>query len=164
MATGDVKQFYGTSNQTITLTFTSLASSATAGRQSTYVDNATNKFLDALCSVVLDMANSGSAANDKAIYIYAYGTSDGGSNYSGGCTGSDAIYTDTDPSQLGRPVCVVPALANSVVYKATFNIAQAFGGVLPERWGIVVRNYSGIALDATGSSANYQGIYGNVAA
>ena len=37
-------------------------------------------------------------------------------------------------------------------------VAQAFGGVMPRRWGIVVHNRAFLAFDTTGCSASYTGI------
>lgn len=160
MAAGDTRIAYGTSNQSITITLNSLASSATAGRASTYVDNATNKFIDAICTITIDLP-AGTPANDRAVYVYVYGTADGGTTYTGRVTGTDAAYTDTDPSQFGMPVAVVPALATGGVYSRTFSVAQAFGGILPERWGLFVRNFSGLTLDSSGNSVHYQGVINN---
>jgi hypothetical protein len=38
------------------------------------------------------------------------------------------------------------------------SVAQAFGGSLPTKWGIVIVNRSNVALDTTGNSAAYQGV------
>lgn len=153
----DIKNKYGTSNQTITITLNALASSATAGRASTAVDNTSNVFLDALVSIHIDFPNS-APANDKAIYVYVYGSANGGTNYSGGITGTDAAYTMDDPTVL-RLVGVIPIpTQNKVYYAGPFSIAAAFGGVLPDRWGIYIRNYAGQTLGSTNNAAYYQGV------
>lgn len=156
-----VKLVYGTSTA-ITITLNSLATSATAGRESTAVDNSSNLYLDALVTIILDIA-TGTIANDKAAYVWAYGSEDG-TNYSGNVTGSDAAITLDDPTPL-KLVQVIPmptAGTSDKIYKAVFSIGQAFGGVLPRKWGIVVRNYCGINLAASGNSASYSGIYETV--
>lgn len=158
----DVKTAYGTSNQAITITLNSLASSATAGRESTAVDNTTNKFRDALVSILATLA-TGTPADSKALFVYAYGTADGGSNYSDVVTGSDAAITLTDPPNV-RLIGVINTPTGSASYVGgPFSVAAAFGGVLPDHWGIVVRNHSGVALETTGNSAHYQGVYDTVA-
>jgi hypothetical protein len=45
------------------------------------------------------------------------------------------------------------------------SVAAAFGGVLPERWGIIVENKTGGALDSTeGNHAKlWQGVLGQSA-
>jgi hypothetical protein len=155
---GDIKGKYGASNQTITVTVASLASSATAGRAGTAIDNTANAFLDALVFAHFSIPDA-VPANDKAIYIYTYGTCNGGTNYTGGCTGTDAAYTMDDPTVL-KLIGVIPIpTQNKIYYGGPFSVAAAFGGVLPDHWGIVVRNYCGqtIVNDAN-SKAYYQGV------
>ena len=143
----------------LTITLASLASSATAGRESTFVENTTNRYLDAL--VVAKFAlTTGTPANDKAIYLFAYGSIDDGTTYPDTVTGTDAAITMVDPTNL-RLIGVINAVAQSTTYTGgPFSVATAFGGVLPERWGIVVRNFTGIALTATEANhaVRYQGI------
>jgi len=158
---GDLKNKYGSSGQTITVTLASLASSATAGRESTVIDNSSNLYRDAIVTVKVKL-QSGTIGNDKAVIVYAYGTVDGGTTYTGNATGSDAAYTMDDPTVL-VPIGVIPTPTQSLTYTGTFRVAHAFGGVLPEKWGLFIRNYSGIALSATGSdhAVKYQGVYGS---
>jgi len=151
----NIKEALGTSTA-ITITLNSLASSATAGREATAIDNSSNLFLDALVTAILKIG-AGTPANDKCAYVYAYGSEDG-TNYTDNATGSDAAITLRDPTCL-RLVAVVPMPSASVTYKAVFSIAQAFGGALPRKWGIVIRNYCGISLDSSGNSASYSGVY-----
>jgi hypothetical protein len=156
----DVKTAYGTSNQAITCTLTSLANNAQ--RQSTAVDNTTNKFLDALVFLKIKSA-AASTSGTGYFNIYAYGTSDGGTTYSDGATGTDGSITLTSPPNM-RLIGVVNMVANSVTYEGgPFSVAAAFGGVLPDHWGIVVENKSGAAFDGTTASAWYQGAYATVA-
>lgn len=158
----DVKIEYQ-STQNFTLTLASLSSSATAGRESTAVDNTTNKYLDAICQVSVAL-QTGTPGNDKCIYIYAYGSVDG-TNYTDNATGSDAAITLRDPTNL-RLVSTIPAPdAGALTYESQpFSIAQAFGGILPPKWGIVVRNYTGITLSATEANHfyKYRGVYETV--
>ena len=151
----NIKQEFGTSTA-ITITLNDLASSATAGRESTVVDNSTNKFIDALVYVTVNVG-AGTPANGKCAYIYAYGSEDG-TNYTDNATGSDAAITLRDPTNL-RLVAVISMPTASLTYKVVFNIASAFGGALPRKWGIVVRNHCGIALAASANVASYSGIY-----
>ena len=150
----DSKIAYGTSTA-IMITLNGLASSATAGRESTAIDNTINKFLDALVTVTLKAADL-VLADDKAAYVYAYGSEDG-INYSNVATGVDAAHT---PKVL--PLVKVIPLEQNTIQRVVFSIAQAFGGVMPRKWGIVVRNYSGQVLAATDNSASYTGIYSTV--
>jgi hypothetical protein len=156
---GDLKTKYGSNNQAITITLNSLASSATAGRESTVIDNTVNLFYDALVQVILSFPNL-APANDKAVYVYAYASANGGTNYTGGATGTDAAYTQDDPTVL-RLIGVIPVPTQNKSYVGgPFSVAQAFGGVLPASWGLFVRNYAGQTLNASGNSAFYQGVLG----
>ncbi len=168
------KTLYGTTNQAITITLNSLASSATAGRQSTVIDNRTNLYLDALVQVKFQIATGGSAANDKAVYVWVFGTADdtnfaaersvAGTQATIGT--SDAAFSPADPTVAGTPLILAKVIAVPVAPTSTagvyvcspFSVANCFGGVLPAQWGIVVRNYTGQAFDSSGCSAFYQGI------
>ncbi len=157
MADPVAKIKYGTSTA-ITITLASLGTSATVGRESTAIDNTTNRFVDALVYVKIKVGD-GTIANDKAAYVYAYGSEDG-TNYPENITGSDAAYTQLAPTVL-RLIGVIPLPTKQVTYKSQpMSVAQAFGGRLPRKWGIVVRNYCGIALTGTAGdhAASYTGI------
>lgn len=153
-----INQLYGTTNQTITITITSLGS--TSMRQSTVVSNTTNLFMDVKIQLTAKTNAAGTSATG-AINVFAYATADG-STYSGGATGSDAAFTANKDQlvYLGS----IPAVANATTYIGMFNLSRAFGyGGIPAGWGIVVENLSGAALDASVGSAAYQGISATVA-
>lgn len=155
----DIKQKFGTSNQSITCTITSLANNGQ--RQSTVVDNSSNVFEDALVFVTVKSA-AASTSSTGYVVVYAYGTVDGGSNYTEGASGSDGSITLTAPPNV-RQIGAINVVANSTTYKGgPFSVAAAFGGVLPEKWGIIVENKSGATLDASVGSAIYQGVYSQV--
>lgn len=138
----------------LTITLNSLASGS--ARESTVIDNGTNKYLDALITIMLAIG-AGTIGAEKCANIYAYGSEDG-TNFTDNATGSDAAITLNDPTNL-KPVGMIAMPTQSLTYKGVFNIAQVFGGVLPRKWGIVVKNNCGIALAASGNSASYSGIY-----
>lgn len=158
MATGKI--LYGTSNQPITITATTLASSATVGRSSLAVDNTTNLFLDAAVMVKVTMGAT-TPANDKAIYVYAYGTADGGTTYSENNTGigTDASYTIDNPTNLIRLGVILVPTASISYAGGPWSVASALG-FMPAKWGIVVVNFTGDAF--TACSAHYQGIQSTV--
>ena len=151
-----------TTTKTVTCTITSLANSATVGRESTVVSNSTVKYLDAQVVLKAELS-TGTAANDKAVYVYAYGGST--TLYTGGnLTGADAASTMRNPTSL-RLIGVCPTPTAGLDYIAgPFSVANAFGGVLPPRWGVFVRNYSGVALTAnsTGNFLEYHGVTATV--
>ena len=155
---GNIQNKYGTSAQAITITVASLANAA--ARQSAAVDNTANVFCDALLSVRL---KTGTTTANTSINIYAYGTTSGGTRYTGGATGSDAAYTivsQTPLILLGR--IGIPDTTARTYDSGPFSMSAAFGGTLPDHWGIVIDNESGAALDATGGNhvIEYQGVYG----
>jgi hypothetical protein len=141
------------SSQAFTLTLASLGSSATDGRESTAIDNTTNLYVDALVQIKVKTSAS-ALANDKAVYVYAYGSEDG-STYTDPATGSDAAISLPTPTNM-RLIGVIACPAVSTTYESQpMSVATAFGGYLPRKWGIVVRNYTGQNLDATEGSHSY---------
>ena len=161
MATTTDKIFYATVN-TLTITLNCLASSSTAGRGSVAVDNTTNLYDDALVEVVLKTAATSTPANDKAGYIYVFGSADG-NTYDGSSNenvGTDAAVTIDSPTNLKGPIPIVLLNSNST-YKKSFSVAAFFGGVMPLKWGVVVQNYSGMPLTGTVTDhfVAYVGVY-----
>jgi hypothetical protein len=155
----DIKTKYGTSNQTITCTLASLATNA--ARASTAIDNTSNLFLDALVFITIK-TGAGSTSATGYVNVYAYGTSDGGTNYTESATGSDAGITLTVPTNL-RLIGSLNCVVNATTYKSgPFSVAAAFGGALPDHWGIVIENKTGGTLDSTEGNflKIYQGVYG----
>lgn len=154
-----IKAAYGTSNQAFTCTITSLTS--TSQRQSTAVDNTSNLFLDALVFVKVKSASASTSATG-VVNVYAYATADGGTTYSDSASGTDGSITLTSPPNM-KLIGVINVVANSTTYNAgPFSVANAFGGILPDHWGIVIENKTGATLDASIGSAWYQGIQQSV--
>ena len=154
----DIKAKYGGSNQSITITINGLANDAR--RESAAIDNSTNCFLDALVQVKIATNTSADSTGDKSVYIYAYGTADDGTSCSGNATGSDAAF-GTDPQQVNncRLLGIIYAPTQNLIYESDpMSIACVFGGVLPQRWGIVVHNKTGQTLKTSDCSAFYQGL------
>jgi hypothetical protein len=148
---------YGTNGQAITITLAGLATAA--ARASTAIDNATNKHQDALVMLKVKTNAAGVVATGY-VEVLAYGTVDGGTTYTEGATGSDAGITLSAPTNA-RTIGIMNANAVATTYSAgPWSVAAAFGGTLPEKWGIIVRNQTGAALDATeGNHAKlYQGV------
>lgn len=157
-----IKTQYGTAAQAITITLgdNSNGLANNAARESNVVDNSSNLFLDAL--VMLKTKTGASGVNAAGtILVYAWGTVDPATPlYPDTVTGSDAAITLTSPPNV-RLIGVVNAVANATVYKGgPFSVAQAFGGNLPTKWGIIIVNNTGAALDINAAShlMEYQGI------
>ena len=154
----DIKAKYGTQNQAITITLNSLADDGV--RASTAVDNSTNCFLDALVQLIITPSAT-APAGDKNLLIYAYGSVDGGTTYSGAATGTDAAYGGVAGQLIDNCILIgiISVDAASEAFESnTFGVANAFGGKLPGHWGIIVKNQYGGTLHTSGCSAKYQGI------
>ena len=145
----------------ITITLNSLVSASASGRSGAAVDNTTNLYDDALLYV--QVAVTTGLANDKAVYVYLYGSEDG-TNFNNSSNlevnvGSDAITGIDSPTALKGPA-VIPITANSKTYRGVWNVAAFFGGVMPRKWGVVIQNYAGAPLSGTigDSVVTYTGI------
>jgi len=154
----EIKSKYGTSNQPLTITLDGLVD---GGMQaSSVVENGANLFLDAL--VQLKIASGAAApSGDKNVLVYAYSSADSGVTYSGGATGSDDSYGDAAGQSVDNCAMlgIVSVDAASETFESdVFSVASAFGGVLPERWGIIVKNQTGQTL-GSGCAAFYQGVF-----
>ena len=120
----DVKTAYGTNGQALTITLASLADSTSAGRESTAVDNSSNKFLDALVLAKVKIANSGAIALPSAVFVYAYGTVDGGTTYGDTVTGSDAAITLTNPPNLKQLGLIYTPAINTTYKGGPWSVAS----------------------------------------
>ena len=154
-----VKTAYGTSTA-ITITLASLAHSDVDGRESDAIDNTSDLFVDALVQVKVKL-QAGTPSADKAVYVYAYGSEDG-TIYTDNATGSDAAITLTEPANA-RLIGVIhcPAAGGLTYESQPMSVAKAFDYIMPRKWGIIVRNNTNVAFDATGGNhaAKYTGIY-----
>lgn len=154
---GNLLNKYGPNNQSITCTITSLANNGQ--RQSTAIDNTSNTFIEALVFVTVKSA-AALTSSTGYVNVYAYGTVDGGTNYTDGATGTDGSITLTIPPNM-RLIGSINVVANSTTYKGgPMAVSVAFGGTLPDHWGIVVENKTGATLDASVGAAIYQGVEG----
>jgi hypothetical protein len=154
---------FGTTNQAITcqLAPAGVGLANNGARQSAAIDNRTNLFLDALVTVKVKSNAAGTSATGY-VNVYAYGTTDDGTTYTDGASGSDATFTPTAPPNM-RLIGVINVVANATSYTGgPFSVAAAFGGNLPAFWGIVIENKTGAALDATEGNhlKTYQGVQG----
>lgn len=155
----DLKIKYGASTG-ITITLASLTSSATAARECTAIDNTTNLYDDAMVYLACKL-QAGTPGVDKTIYVFAYGSEDG-TNYTDNATGSDAAVTMRDPTNLRLIGTIACPDSGGLTYKGgPFSVAQAFGGIMPRKWGIVVRNYTNVTFSATEGdhTKSYTGIH-----
>lgn len=149
------KESFPSDNNTITCTLASLASGS--ARASTAVDNTTNLDLDAHVFIGI---KTGTISGTAYVNVYAYGTADGGTTYTESATGSDAALTLVSPTNLRFLGVVNTPSSTTTYYAGPFSVAACFGGILPEKWGIVIENKTGGALDST--EGNHKKIYARV--
>lgn len=159
MATTDNIKY--STNTSITCTLASLASSSTAGRSCLAVDNSTNLYVDAILTIAVKTSAS-ALANDKACYVYIYGSgADGVFNGSSAeAEGTDVAVTFDSPTNLKGPFPIYCPASSTTYRLVVGSIASLFGGVMPYKWGFVLQNYTGQALDSTAGNhlTEYTGV------
>lgn len=148
-----LKALYGTSNQAISITLTSLAN--TVYQQSAVIDNSSDLALDVLVTVKVK-GNASGVSGAGQVRVFAYASTDGGTSYDGGASGSNATYTPANSPVNLAYLGAINITSNSAVDQRTFSLAQAFGGTVPQKWGIICLNATAAALDASIGSAWYQ--------
>lgn len=162
---------YG-STTTITISPASLATSSdfTAGRESTQVDNTSNLFLDAIVQGLITVGTSPTANTQIQVWVW-------GSDTSAGTTaldvidGTDSAETITSAGvrnsfmKLAAVADVDSTTSNRGYPIGAFSVAQLFGGILPEFWGIFVTHNTGVNLNSTAGNHTfaYTGIKQTVA-
>lgn len=142
----------------MTMTLTSLAS-GTGARESTVVSNSTNKFDDAIIQV---QTNGSAAGNTAAVDFYVYAAL-GDTTYTDAATGTDAAFTAANRKNavwIGSVTLNGTTAVNCTLPKS---VASCFGGIMPEKWGLIAVNNSGAALAASAGTISYQGITYTVA-
>jgi hypothetical protein len=145
------------------MTFANLASSATVGVASTPVDASVTPYLDYMVQFRFKLL-TGVPTADQAVYLYVYGSEDG-TDYPDGISAGGGSYTFRSPTNLIYIQSVGIAVTGQLVCISTpISISMAFNGVLPRKWGIVIRNYTGLAYTATESdhAARYTPVQMNI--
>lgn len=100
-----------------------------------------------LCFVEVSLQASAATSSDKGVYVYARSSIDG-TNFSD--AGSTA--NELNLQRLG-----FVSLADTAAHRcAALEISQFFGGGLPTKVEIVVKNACGTALAGSGQGGNYR--------
>lgn len=141
----------------ITMTLASITSGS--ARESTAIDNSSNLYTDALVYVALAL-QTGTPTGDKAFFIYTYASEDG-TNYTDNATGSDAAITLRSPTNLRLIGVLAAPDSGGLTYKGVYTVASAWGGILPRKWGIAIKNSTGVTMSATEGNHihTYTGVY-----
>lgn len=140
------------SKATITWTGTSLANGS--ARESTVVDNTTNRYRDAR----IRFQTKGQTSGTNYVDVYVY-TALGDTTYTDAATGSDAAFTAANRFN-SRYLGSIKCNAGTSAVQAEFQLSDIFR-TCPDKWGLIVINNSGAALSATAGDhvVEYQGIY-----
>lgn len=149
------------SNTTITMDLASLATSSTfvAGRESSQIDNTSNKYIDCLVSGTVSVGTTPTANTTIAIYVYGADTSLATTPLDT-LDGTDSAETLTNTGilnalRLGASIAV-PAATSDVQYIVLpFSVATLFGGVMPKFWGLYVAHNTGVNLRSTNNTDQF---------
>ncbi len=136
---------------TITWTGTSLANGS--ARESTVIDNTTNRYRDVRIRIQTKGQTSGTAYIDWYVY-----TALGDTTYTDAATGSDAAFTAANrfnSRYLGSTKCN----AGTSAVQSEFLLSDSFA-TCPDKWGLIGINNTGAALSATAGDhvLEYEGI------
>lgn len=149
------------SNTVITMDLASLATSSTfvAGRESSQIDNTSNKYIDCLVSGTVSVGTTPTANTTIAIYVYGADTSLATTPLDT-LDGTDSAETLTNTGilnalRLGASIAV-PAATSDVQYIVLpFSVATLFGGVMPKYWGLFVSHNTGVNLRSTNNTNQF---------
>lgn len=150
----DIKTAYGSSSA-LTITLASLASNSTlvAGRESTAVDNTTNKYVDYLLA---GFVTTGTSPTAGTIGVYVVGMLDD-STWPDVFDGTDSAETVTSAAirdLICRPAAEIPTdtTSNRPYPFGPVSVASLFGGVLPAKFSVFCSHSTVVALNATGGN------------
>ena len=148
----DIKIAYGASSA-LTITLASLATSAdhTAGRQSTAIDNITDKYLDYLLAGKITLGTTPTAG--KEIRVYVVGLSED-ATWPNGIGATDAAKTWTtaairDAAAKLAAIMQTPDTSDQTQWFGPISVAALFGGVLPKKFVVFVTHDTEVNLNAT---------------
>lgn len=136
-----------------TSALTSLANAA--GWQSAVIDNTSNKYLD----VRIRVQTKGQASGTALVDFYVYSAL-GDTGYTDAATGSDAAFTASGRRNARYLGSIQMNAATSAVQGELPGVASAFGGIMPDKWGLIAINNSGAAMSTTAGDhvIEYQGV------
>lgn len=152
----------------VTITLASLATSAglTAGRGSLAIDMSAQMCRDVQ---VYGTIKTGAAITAGVIQVWVYSSIDGASTYPDTISGADANITLTDAntrnSGLKMLTQITATLSNQAYSFGPISLSEAYSvatgksRVVPVKWGIWVTHNTVSALNASGSSVNWNGQY-----
>lgn len=141
----------------LTITLASLASSASwlAGRESTAVDNTSNKYLDYLLAGKVTVGTTPTINTEIRIYVVALLDDTTWPDVFDG-TDSDETVTSAGVGsgflKLAASMLVDATTSDRGYPFGPVSVASLFGGVCPKKFVVFVAHNSGVALNSTGSN------------
>lgn len=148
------------SNTAITMDLANLGSSTTfvAGRESSQIDNTTNKYTDAIVSGTISVGTTPTANTQINVYVWGADTSLATTALDV-LDGADSAETLTNTGVLsalrfGATVSVSAATSDVAYPILPFSVAARFGGVMPKFWGLFVAHNTVAALRNTAVNTN----------
>ncbi len=170
-----VLEAFQSSDQTMDLTsFNSLASSATAGWSSTYIDNTSNLYLDYLFAVALKAVNT-APGSDQYFYFFAAASLNTTDRPATGASSGICANSSSTAAALTFPsISTTPPVfpyawkqpyntQNVAQQSPIFSYARALGGWPGLYNWLPALNFSGMAIAADTNSIKYRGVYNTVA-
>jgi hypothetical protein len=144
------------SSAVITCNCTTLGSgSFTAGYESSWVDNTTNKYVDALLSGKVTVGTTPTANTQILVYTVAMQSD---SSYPDVFDGTEGAETLTNLGACGgslklAAIMNVPVTTSDIAYNfGPTSVAQLYGGVMPAKWALFITHNTGAALNGTGAN------------
>jgi hypothetical protein len=157
MATATVNY---SSNTTITMDLINLASSSTGlgGRESSQIDNTTNKYVDAIVSGFVSVGTTPTANTTISVYVWGADTSLATTAIDV-LDGTDSAETLSNAGVLGSlklgATASVPVTTSDFIYPILpFSVNQLFGGTMPKFWGLYATHNTGVNLRNTSVNTN----------
>ncbi len=170
-----ILEAFQASDQTMDLTgFNSLASSATAGWSSTYIDNTANLYLDFLFAVTIAAVNT-APGSDQMFYFFAAAALNTTDLPSTGASGGTCANSAGTAAALTFPSVSTTAPVFPFAWKQPYNtqniaqqsplfsFARALGGWPGLYNWLPAVNFSGMTIAGSGNAIKYRGVYNTVA-
>lgn len=154
MAAGDHKIAYGSSsNLTITLQNLASDSSLLTGRESSLVDNTSDKYIDYLLSGFISVGTTPTA--NTYIEVWVHGTLDDSYTLVDGLAGTDGaktltnVMTKSSGLVLAKTITVTATTSNVKYPIFPLSVAALFGGKVPKKFGVFVTHSTAVNLRNT---------------
>lgn len=128
-------------------------------RGSEAISNTSPRYQDALVQLQVKL-EAGTLGSEYRVLVYAYGSEDG-THFTSPSTGANETLVIPSPTSL-QLIGIMEIRDNAgepVFVSSPMSVAQAFGWVLPRKWGVVVANRTGRAFAGSGCVVNFSGVF-----